>query len=63
MTRTNTQSLFTAELVAPAIGDAFRKLDPRQLIRSPVMFTTAVVTLLLTVLLFVGSDRLANGKV
>ena len=61
MARTATKSLFTADLIVPAIGDAFRKLDPRQLIRNPVMFTTAVVALLLTVLLFVGNDGLANG--
>jgi len=53
--------MFTAELIAPAIGDAFRKLDPRQLIRNPVMFTTAVVAALLTVLLVVGHDSLATG--
>ena len=51
MARTATQSLFTADLLLPAIGDAFRKLDPRQLIRNPVMFVTACVALLLTVLL------------
>jgi K+-transporting ATPase ATPase B chain len=61
MARSQTKSLFTAELIAPAIGDAFRKLDPRQLIRNPVMFTTAVVALLLTVLLFIGQDGLAAG--
>jgi K+-transporting ATPase ATPase B chain len=55
------QSLFTAELIVPAIGDAFRKLNPRELIRNPVMFTTAVVALLLTVLLVVGHDGLTVG--
>jgi len=55
------KSLFTAELIAPAIGDAFRKLNPRQLIRNPVMFTTAVVATLLTLLLVVGQDDLATG--
>lgn len=54
-------SLFTAELIAPAIGDAFRKLDPRQLIRNPVMFVTAAVAVLLTLLLAVGQDPLATG--
>jgi K+-transporting ATPase ATPase B chain len=53
--------LFTADLIVPAIGDAFRKLDPRELIRNPVMFTTAVVAVLLTVLLIVGQDGLAAG--
>ena len=61
MARSETKSLFTAELIAPAIGDAFRKLNPRELIRNPVMFTTAVVALLLTVLLVVGQDGLATG--
>ena len=61
MARTASKSLFTADLILPAIGDAFRKLDPRQLIRNPVMFTTAVVALLLTVLLGVGHDGLATG--
>ncbi|WP_428630206.1 potassium-transporting ATPase subunit KdpB [Sphingopyxis sp.] len=56
-----TKSLFTADLIVPAIGDAFRKLNPKELIRNPVMFTTAVVALLLTVLLFVGQDGLAPG--
>ncbi len=59
MARTANPSLFTAQLMLPAIADSFRKLDPRQLIRNPVMFTTAVVATLLTVLLFVGHDGLA----
>ena len=61
MARTPTKSLFTAELIAPAIGDAFRKLDPRQLIRNPVMFVTAVVAALMTVLLVIGQDGLSLG--
>ena len=56
MARTATQSLFTAELIVPAIRDAFKKLNPKELIRNPVMFTTAVVAVLLTVLLVVGQD-------
>jgi len=54
-----TKSMFTADLILPAIGDAFKKLDPRQLIRNPVMFVTAVVALLLTVLLGIGGENLA----
>ena len=61
MARAATKSLFTADLIAPAIGDAFRKLDPRQLIRNPVMFVTASVALLLTILMLVGQDHLAIG--
>ena len=61
MARSVQKSLFTAELIVPAIGDAFRKLNPRELIRNPVMFTTAVVATLLTLLLVVGQDSLATG--
>ncbi|HEX2814070.1 MAG TPA: potassium-transporting ATPase subunit KdpB [Sphingopyxis sp.] len=61
MARSVQKSMFTADLIVPAIGDAVRKLDPRQLIRNPVMFTTAVVALLLTMLLVVGQDGLATG--
>lgn len=57
----NAQSLFTADLIVPAIGGAFHKLDPRQLIRNPVMFTTAVVAILVTVLLLIGQDDLSTG--
>ncbi len=52
------KSMFTADLLVPAIGDAFRKLDPRDLIRNPVMFVTACVALLMTILLVIGSDAL-----
>ena len=61
MARATTKSLFTADLIVPALNDAVRKLDPRELIRNPVMFTTAVVAALLTVLLVVGQDGLPTG--
>ncbi len=51
-------SMFSAKLVVPAIGDAFKKLNPRELVKNPVLFTTAAVALLLTVLLGIGGDRL-----
>ena len=44
-------SLFERELVLPAIRDSFAKLDPRTLIRNPVMFTTAIVATLSTAIL------------
>ena len=43
-------SLFTAPLLGSAARDAALKLDPRKLWRNPVMFTTAVVALLASVL-------------
>nr|WP_282705124.1 potassium-transporting ATPase subunit KdpB [Novosphingobium nitrogenifigens] len=54
-------SMFSPTLVVPAIGEAFRKLDPRELIRNPVMFTTATVAVLLTLLLFLGEGHLSIG--
>jgi potassium-transporting ATPase ATP-binding subunit len=40
----------SSALVATAIKDAFRKLDPRTLARNPVMFVVEIVSLLTTVL-------------
>ncbi|HTU13381.1 MAG TPA: potassium-transporting ATPase subunit KdpB [Allosphingosinicella sp.] len=54
-------SIFSRDLIGPAIGGAFRKLDPRQLVRNPVMFTTAIVALLLTVLLAMGHGAGGTG--
>ncbi|MEG3125830.1 potassium-transporting ATPase subunit KdpB [Sphingomonas sp. GB1N7] len=54
-------SIFTMSLIGPAIGDSFKKLDPRQLIKNPVMFTTAIVATLLTVLLILGGEPLGVG--
>lgn len=58
---TTPSSIFSAKLIAPAMADAVRKLDPRELIRNPVLFTTAVVALLLTMLLPMGGSDLSAG--
>ncbi|MBP8235589.1 MAG: potassium-transporting ATPase subunit KdpB [Rhizorhabdus sp.] len=47
-------SLFTGPLMASAARDAVLKLDPRVLIRNPVMFVTALVAALSTALLVKG---------
>src|SRR5262245_19162984 len=44
-------ALFDTKIVVPAIGSAFVKLDPRTLIKNPVMFVLEVVTALTTVIL------------
>src|SRR5262245_49952853 len=44
-------TLLDPKIVIPAVGQAFRKLDPRTLARNPVMFVLEMVTLLTTVLL------------
>ena len=54
-------TMFSRDLMVPAIGGAFRKLSPRELIRNPVLFVTAIVALLLTVLLLIGGEGLAIG--
>jgi K+-transporting ATPase ATPase B chain len=47
-------SLFDWNIVGPAIGDSFRKLDPRLMIKNPVMFVTMVGAVLTTVGIFTG---------
>ena len=62
MIQSKSASIMDARILVPAIGGAFRKLDPRSLARNPVMFVVAVVSLLTTVLFLkdvvTGSDGL-----
>ncbi|GJE51953.1 Potassium-transporting ATPase ATP-binding subunit [Methylobacterium tardum] len=63
-----TSSLFSAALVGPALLGSVRKLDPRAMIRNPVMFVVEVVALLTTVLfardlLTGGSDLAFSGQI
>ena len=51
MSQSKTASIMDARILVPAIGGAFRKLDPRSLAKNPVMFVVAVVAALTTVLL------------
>jgi K+-transporting ATPase ATPase B chain len=46
------RSLFDPEIVIPAIGESFKKLDPRHMVRNPVMFVTEVGALVTTVEVF-----------
>ncbi|WP_420794413.1 potassium-transporting ATPase subunit KdpB [Sphingomonas hankookensis] len=55
------KSLFTADLIVPACRASFVKLHPAELVRNPVMFVTATVAALLTILLVVGNDGLTAG--
>ena len=45
-------SLFDWNIVGPAVGDSFRKLDPRLMVKNPVMFVTMVGAALTTVGIF-----------
>ena len=44
-------SMTDPKILGPAIGDAFKKLDPRLMARNPVMFVVEVVATLTTILL------------
>jgi len=43
-------AMLDPKIVLPAIGSSFRKLDPRQMIKNPVMFVVEVVAALTTVI-------------
>ncbi|MCO5064232.1 MAG: potassium-transporting ATPase subunit KdpB [Rhizobiaceae bacterium] len=47
-TPSTARSLFDPAILVPALGDAFLKLDPRKLMRNPVIFVTEVVAALVT---------------
>src|SRR5271155_5124920 len=61
------QSLFDPDILGPAVGEAFLKLDPRTLWRNPVMFTVEVVSMATTILfvrdLFAGSGASFSGQI
>ena len=52
--------MFDPAIIVPAIGDSFRKLHPRNLVRNPVMFVVEIVTVLTTILYV--RDLLAGGE-
>ncbi|HTI70321.1 MAG TPA: potassium-transporting ATPase subunit KdpB [Candidatus Limnocylindria bacterium] len=49
-------SLFDWKIAGPAIGESFKKLDPRLMIKNPVMFVTQVGAVLTTVGIFTAHD-------
>src|SRR5271166_211745 len=58
--RRSVSSLFDPAIIVPAIGDSFRKLHPRNLVRNPVMFVVEIVTVLTTILYV--RDLLTGGE-
>src|SRR5215471_17574807 len=52
-------ALFDPKIVVPAIGQAFVKLDPRVLVKNPVMFVLEIVTALTTIILI--RDLITGG--
>jgi len=61
--RSSASTLLDPAIVVPAIGEAFVKLDPRTLVKNPVMFVLEVDTALTTCLLIrdivVGAQQIA----
>jgi K+-transporting ATPase ATPase B chain len=60
MMPTHARPLFERAIMARAALDAFRKLDPRRMIRNPVMFVVMVGSAFTTVL-FVHAASTAHG--
>ena len=58
--RMSVATITDPNILGPAIGGAFRKLDPRILIRNPVMFVVEVVATLTTIL-FIRDLVVGNG--
>ncbi|MGU3493861.1 potassium-transporting ATPase subunit KdpB [Xanthobacteraceae bacterium A53D] len=60
-------SIATPDIVTRAMGDAFRKLDPRILAKNPVIFVTEVVAALVTLIfirdLATGQPVLFTGQI
>src|ERR1700761_2069133 len=54
-------ALFDSKLIVPAIKASFVKLDPRTLVKNPVMFCVEIVSVLTTIFflrdLFVGAGK------
>jgi len=55
----NSRSLFDASIIKPAIGDSFKKLNPRDMMKNPVMFVVEVGTALVSLLYILD---LARGR-
>jgi K+-transporting ATPase ATPase B chain len=58
--RSVTATITDPKLLVPAIGEAFKKLNPRMMIRNPVMFVVEVVATLTTIL-FIRDLVTGNG--
>ncbi len=56
-----THSIFDSAIVVPAIGSAFKKLNPIHMLGNPVMFVTEVGAAVTTVLMFMGTEGAPFG--
>ena len=53
------RSIFDPKIIVPAIGEAFKKLNPVTMVRNPVMFVTEVGALVTTVEIFASHESKA----
>src|SRR5579864_1359427 len=56
--KSKARPLFDWEIVRPAIGDSFKKLNPRLMVKNPVMFVTMVGAALTTIGIFTAEPNL-----
>src|SRR6266851_4620965 len=66
-------SLFDRSLILPAISASFRKLDPRWMVKNPVMFCVEIVSVLTTIFFLrdlivgggtvIGTNALFSGQI
>jgi K+-transporting ATPase ATPase B chain len=56
--KANARSLFDWNIVRPAVGDSFKKLNPRLMVKNPVMFVTMVGAALTTIGIFTAEPAL-----
>src|SRR3984957_17668263 len=71
--RRSQQSLFDPALIVPAIWASFRKLNPRTLVKNPVMFVVEIVSVLTTIFFvrdlvagsgtIIGTNPLFSGQI
>ncbi|MGR9376907.1 potassium-transporting ATPase subunit KdpB [Rhizobium leguminosarum] len=61
MSQAKSASIMDSRILIPAVGAAFRKLNPRALARNPVMFVVATVSVLTTIL-FLRDLVAGNGN-
>jgi potassium-transporting ATPase ATP-binding subunit len=57
--RTGAAAMMDPAILVPALGDMFRKLDPRLLVKNPVMFVVEIVAGLTTIILV---EDLVTGR-
>src|SRR5262245_23105729 len=59
---TRSESLFTREIVVNAIADSFRKLDPRTLVRNPVIFIVELGSIIVSAVFVIDAVRSNEGQ-